>query len=462
MKKSREGFIYKRKGSATIMALIFMLFLSIAGGAWVMMLAQENKVAASDEMEQKAWYAAEAGRKRAEAELSAKIEANENINAGWDWLAKDREVNETTDFIVLATGEALPNDGDIKSQVVKYGVYMGYEDNGQMIDITKEARTGTVTYQIYAVGVYGDMRKVIAATSKSVELNPPRRQSVDLDTLLSTAGGPSSDREHQIGGTGIRDWQNANDLSQYSGVTKEWYWAAQEVFVNEKMSHKLTNYECTIIFNSDDDKRKYYDLDNANGSWKAHAPDNLPDTETTDLWLKSATAFYPDGRMADIQMVTTNDTLSSNHTTTYTIAAIIVNGIVYARIGTSGAAKDLISPRFCIETGCDLQGSLAPVTLAINHLHTPSNTRTGMRTLFQGTPNERLETDDEWFVRQFMNNSLTYGTAHVDTSHTALPFKDYPTDVNNPVVSGAELPYGDGKFFERYAAARFQQVNYPD
>lgn len=430
-----------------------------------MMLAQENKVAASDEMEQKAWYAAEAGMKRAQAELRAKIEANENINAGWDWLAKDREVNETTDFIVLATGEALPNDGDIKSQVVKYGVYMGYEDNGQMIDITKEARTGTVTYQIYAVGVYGDMRKVIAATSEPVELNPVRNQSTDLETLLSTAGGPSSDRQHQIGGTGIRDYQNT--FNETHNNANGHYWKAQQAVVADGMVHQLTNYECTIIFNSDDGKRKYYDLDSPNGSWKDWAADNNLDT-LTNLYLRPATAFYPDGTMADIQYVSNqNDIVMGGNglNTTYTACAVIINGIVYARVNINPKITGLpdtgtIHMRYTIDTGCDIQPSMAAISLVIDHLPTPTANKKGIRTI-----NGRLETDNEWLIRQFMNNTVTFtfgAMVHKDIWHTAKPVAGYPANDACPEILNSEYPYGDGKAFDRNSDCRYQQVNYPD
>lgn len=471
MKKSREGFIYKRKGSATIMALIFMLFLSIAGGAWVMMLAQENKVAASDEMEQRARYAAEAGMKRAKAELRAKIEANEDINSDWDWLAKDREVNTTTDFNIVATGETLPNDGNIKSQVAKYGVYMGYvdpNDSGKMIDITKEARKGTVTYDIYAVGVYGDMRKVIKETSEPIELNPARNQSTDLEKLLSTSIGSrvdSSDRKHQIDGTGIRDYQNTFNES-HPNINGN-YWNAQQAAYEDKMVHRLTNYECTIIFNSDDGKRKYYDLDNANGSWKDWAPDNNLDT-LTNLYLRPATAFYPDGTMADIQFVSNQDKIASVNTT-YTACAVIINGVVYARINVTGGGANLrdtgtISIRFCIETGCDIQGNIAPLTLVVGGMRTATLQKVGIRKLNAGTAEERWETDDEWFIRQFMNNTVTGDgvTAHKDILHTAKPVAGYPTNDACPEISNSEYSYGDGKAFDRYAAARYQQVNYPE
>jgi Tfp pilus assembly protein PilX len=59
-----------QRGSMAVVALVMMLFLLIAGFAWLPMLAHENKTAQNDWEEQQAWYAAEAGFVRAKTELN--------------------------------------------------------------------------------------------------------------------------------------------------------------------------------------------------------------------------------------------------------------------------------------------------------------------------------------------------------------------------------------------------------
>lgn len=54
-----------RKGSITVIALVMLLFLALLSGAWIIMLTQEKTNAYSDEKQQQAFYAAEAGYKRA-------------------------------------------------------------------------------------------------------------------------------------------------------------------------------------------------------------------------------------------------------------------------------------------------------------------------------------------------------------------------------------------------------------
>lgn len=56
------------------------------------MLTTEKTAAASDYREQQAWYAAEAGYKRAVAAL-------ENKNNDWGWITKDADI-QTSNFCI--------------------------------------------------------------------------------------------------------------------------------------------------------------------------------------------------------------------------------------------------------------------------------------------------------------------------------------------------------------------------
>lgn len=72
----------KQRGSVTVIAIVMLLFLMVVAIAWLPMMTMEKTAASSDYREQQAWYAAEAGYKRAVAELSAG-------NNYWNWLSPE-------------------------------------------------------------------------------------------------------------------------------------------------------------------------------------------------------------------------------------------------------------------------------------------------------------------------------------------------------------------------------------
>lgn len=129
----------KQRGSAAVMALVFMLFLSLAGGAWVTMLAHENATAMNDEKDQQAWYAAEAGMKRAKAEIVAK-------NGDMIWLTDDNKFPNKGKTIAVDTGK---DSSDANKAL--YAVYVG--------NTTEDSR---VTHKIISVGYYMDSTKIIS------------------------------------------------------------------------------------------------------------------------------------------------------------------------------------------------------------------------------------------------------------------------------------------------------------
>ena len=69
----------RKRGSVTVIALVFLLFLAILGGSWIVMMTQEKTNAMADQKQQQAWYAAEAGYKRALMQIKKK-------NSDWTWL----------------------------------------------------------------------------------------------------------------------------------------------------------------------------------------------------------------------------------------------------------------------------------------------------------------------------------------------------------------------------------------
>ena len=64
------NFVQKQRGSVTVIAVVMLLFLMIIAIAWLPMMTMEKTAASSDYREQQAWYAAEAGYKRAIAALN--------------------------------------------------------------------------------------------------------------------------------------------------------------------------------------------------------------------------------------------------------------------------------------------------------------------------------------------------------------------------------------------------------
>ena len=62
----------KQRGSVTVIAIVMLLFLMVVAIAWLPMMTIEKTAASSDYREQQAWYAAEAGYKKAVAALDNK------------------------------------------------------------------------------------------------------------------------------------------------------------------------------------------------------------------------------------------------------------------------------------------------------------------------------------------------------------------------------------------------------
>ena len=76
----------KQRGSVTVIAVVMLLFLMIIAIAWLPMMTMEKTAASSDYREQQAWYAAEAGYKRAIASL------NDGSSEWNNWLSKIAEI----------------------------------------------------------------------------------------------------------------------------------------------------------------------------------------------------------------------------------------------------------------------------------------------------------------------------------------------------------------------------------
>ena len=80
-----------QRGSVTVIAIVMLLFLIVIAVAWLPMMTMEKTAAASDYREQQAWYAAEAGYKRAVANLK-------NKNKKWESIITKRAEIVSGDF----------------------------------------------------------------------------------------------------------------------------------------------------------------------------------------------------------------------------------------------------------------------------------------------------------------------------------------------------------------------------
>ena len=141
-----------QRGSVTVIAVVMLLFLMIIAVAWLPMMTMEKTAASSDYREQQAWYAAEAGYKRAVAQL----EAGNDI---WSWSSKESDL----------TGKGQsgfspnPNSLDLEKVVedgIWYAVSISDLDNGKDILESPNPKEGTV-YRITSVGSCQGLRKII-------------------------------------------------------------------------------------------------------------------------------------------------------------------------------------------------------------------------------------------------------------------------------------------------------------
>lgn len=140
-----------QRGSVTVIAVVMLLFLMIIAVAWLPMLTTEKTAAASDYREQQAWYAAEAGYKRAVAELEAG-----KTNSKWEWLSSGDDLENGTfdEKNILEIQETQTKA--VESSAIWYAVAI----DGINKDKTYSPEAGK-TYAITSVGSCQGIRKVV-------------------------------------------------------------------------------------------------------------------------------------------------------------------------------------------------------------------------------------------------------------------------------------------------------------
>lgn len=139
-----------QRGSVTVIAIAMLLFLMLIAVAWLPMMTMEKTAASSDYREQQAWYAAEAGYKRAVAQLEAG-------NSKWSWLSAAGGLTGEGNFGFSPNPSSLDLE-KVNQDGVWYAVSIVDADE-DILDGYKP-KEGTV-YTITAVGSYNGIRKVI-------------------------------------------------------------------------------------------------------------------------------------------------------------------------------------------------------------------------------------------------------------------------------------------------------------
>ena len=142
-----------QKGSVTVIALIMLLFLVILGGAWTIMMTQSKTNALADEKQQQAWYAAEAGFKRAQMLITKGNPTWTNLLTAYD----DIKTNNKDKFTTIDLTSGIENN-NIANTTPWYAVSIVTQ--GTTTNLSAAPSTGT-TYTITSVGQYMGERKVI-------------------------------------------------------------------------------------------------------------------------------------------------------------------------------------------------------------------------------------------------------------------------------------------------------------
>ncbi len=172
-----------QRGSVTVIAVVMLLFLMIIAVAWLPMLTTEKTAAASDYREQQAWYAAEAGYKRAVAELEAG-----KTNSKWEWLSSGDDLENGTfdEKNILKIQETQTKA--VESSAIWYAVAI----DGISKEKTYSPEAGK-TYAITSVGSCQGIRKVIRkdftlGDDGGEEPEQPQKDIYLADALVTSGG----------------------------------------------------------------------------------------------------------------------------------------------------------------------------------------------------------------------------------------------------------------------------------
>lgn len=156
-----------QRGSVTVIAIAMLLFLMLIAVAWLPMMTMEKTAASSDYREQQAWYAAEAGYKRAVAQLEAG-------NTLWkDWLIGDNNLKDGTFSVINGLGGEQQSGNEKLAGVLENGIWYAvaiFDTSGMDLKHGERDDDGNYTpvqgetYSITSIGSCDGIRKVIRKT----------------------------------------------------------------------------------------------------------------------------------------------------------------------------------------------------------------------------------------------------------------------------------------------------------
>lgn len=348
--------IKKQRGSAAVLALVMLLFLSLAGGAWVLMHAQDNATALSDAKEQQAWYAAESGVKRAKAEL-------ENSNTDWKWLNTDKDKDFKDDGKFLALD---PDKKTTDAKTAKYAVSITYPTSSSDTtpiyldsDTGMVTTTGTTTYTITSVGKYMETTKVIKEKVAVKRNSEKDEDDSDIQTTpllgvvnagsidVSSMGGPSNLLSGELYGNSITG--QGNDSWNHFPFNEEDAGYTNTLFTHVPDSYFLTKEQAIadgailyrdkyggdpqIVFEKD----KSYYIDNTSVFGQDGNPNNNSISLLNCTNAAGATIYVYDDMWAKLQNISGP---TSNESTPVTI--IVVNSSTATmNVNTTGRVRML-------------------------------------------------------------------------------------------------------------------------
>ena len=139
-----------QRGSVTVISLAMLLFLMVVAVAWLPMMTMEKTAASSDYREQQAWYAAEAGYKRAIASL------NDGSSEWNNWLSKIAEIKSGDFYLNSLDSQKADKQG------VWYATAITEIKDDNEVDVTIPG--DKANYIITSVGSCQGIRKVMRKT----------------------------------------------------------------------------------------------------------------------------------------------------------------------------------------------------------------------------------------------------------------------------------------------------------
>lgn len=209
-----------QRGSVTVIAVVMLLFLMIIAVAWLPMMTMEKTAASSDYREQQAWYAAEAGYKRAVAELEAG-----KTNSKWEWLSSGDDLENGTfdEKNILKIPETQTKA--VESSAIWYAVAI----DGINKDKTYSPEAGK-TYAITSVGSCQGIRKVIR---KDFTLGEDDETNIDEGKYLEKSLIYAGNKVNVKGGNQSVSIEGGHIISQKITGNDKWHTTIHEVTDSE-------------------------------------------------------------------------------------------------------------------------------------------------------------------------------------------------------------------------------------